>query len=404
MRFIKDMFRKENDQDKFARISLKALKARGWKNETEYDREKFEFKHCARDNELKVTYLVNTYREWLKAPPAQQQNIIEHFVDFIIEADTGQPIGDDALARLLPILRSRVDSLAAFSQLDGAAHCSRTIRPFCENMLLMLAIDLDHGIAHLTDSQMDELGVSFEDCLGAATTNLLDVGNHKFSEIEPGVFVSNCDDMYDASRILLHNIIGQLPVKGNPVAIPLSRSCVLLTGSEDKHGLARITEIALETLPDEDRAISAAPIELVEGQWRPFSVTTDHFPQINRLLNYQRLWNYSSDKDSLQERIGEDIYVASFCTIENANQSDSFATWAYGVPTIIPKVNAIIVETDDQHSRITRKFEDVNLVCGPLDLFDETEFPVRYRLPDIISADQLTRLQNQFPEYEFFES
>ena len=404
MRFFKDMFRSESSQDKFARISLHSLKANGWARQVEYDSEKFEFRYPNQDGELAVTYLGNPYREWLTATDTEKDRVIQNFVCFIFEADSDLPIDDDALTHLLPILRSRADSLTDLGQPGDTFNYAHTTRHFCDNMLLMLAIDLEHGIAHLTDSKMNELGVSFEECLGVATTNLLDRGNHKFRELEMGVFASNCEDMYDASRILLHDIILRLPINGNPVAILLSRSCLLITGSEYKHGLARIAEIALENLPDEDRAIAAAPIELFDGKWRSFSVTIDHPPQLQRLLNYQQLWNYSSTKELLQELVGQDIYVASFCTIEDGGQSDSFATWAFSIPTLIPKVNAIVIEINDSGSRITKKFDDVNAVCGPFDLFEETEFPPRYRLPDIISIDQLAALQNQYPEYKFFES
>lgn len=400
MRFFKDMFRSESSQDKFARISLQALKASGWTRQVEYDSGNFEFRHPNQDGELAVTYLGNTYREWLAAPDAEKDRVIQNFVSFIFEADSDLPIDDDALTRLLPILRSRADSLTDFGQPGDTFNYSRTTRPFCDNMLLMLVIDLEHGLAHLTDEQLDELGISFDDALGVAITNLHDMGNHIFDELEEGVFISHCGDTYDASRILLHDVIKQLPLKGNPVAIIVDRSCILITGSEHQHGFARIAEIALESLPEESRAISAAPIEMIFDQWHPFSCTyKDRFP-LQRLLNYQQLWNYSSTQDLLQKRIGDDIYIASFCMIEGEGASDSFASWAHDVRTVIPKVNAIVIEGNEQFPSITRKFDDVSYVCGPFELFEGTEFPPRYRLPDLIRSDQWMRLQDQFPDYK----
>jgi len=273
----------ERDEDRFARLVVEALHAASPENRVSYDPEAFELRHVDDASAGQRTFLHNTFAEYRRLAVNEQDAHIAHFVRFIGESRNSQPTGEAALDMLLPVVRSRADVLAVCAQQEGGFAYARSSRPFCETMLVVLALDSEHAIRLVTDRDLDELGLTFDDALGIAIGHLDEKGAHSFGQLAEGTFVTTCGDYYDASRVLIPEMFGQLPVKGNHVAIVQARSAVLVTGSEDMDGLAMIAGFALDDLSDNERAVALNPIELADGQWRPFAIAPDH-PQCDRPL------------------------------------------------------------------------------------------------------------------------
>lgn len=392
----------ERDEDRFARRLVEALHAASRDIRVIYDPQAFELRHVDEASAGQRTFLHNSYAEYRRLAVEEQAAHIAGLVRFICEARMPQPTGEAALDMLLPVLRSRADVLAVCAQHEGGFAYARASRPFCETMLIMLALDSEHAIRLVTDADLDELGLTFDDALGIAIGHLDEKGAHSFGQLAEGTFVSTCGDYHDASRVLIPEMFRQLPVNGNPVAIVQARSAVLVTGSQDMDGLAMIAGFALEDLADNERAVALNPIELVDGQWRPFAIAPHHPQALKNLMPNQQVWAYNATQETVQQLLGEDIYVASALLVEQDGKAATAATWATGVPTACPLVGGILIEEDGTFPKLCRSLEHVLKVCGPFEEVTAFPHPRRWMLPGRMTAAQRAELTDNYPEHEFF--
>ncbi len=329
--------------------------------------------------------------------------MLRQFAAFIADSQLPAAQGDAALDALMPVLRARADMIANGRALDQW-HYNRASRPFCDTMLLLLAIDSPHAIRILTDEQLAELNISFDDALAVAITHLNEYGEHNFGQLGDGTFVSNCGDTYDASRLLVPGLIEELPVKGNPVALVEARSALLVTGSDDVEGLEMIARYAIEDFPNNERAISMTPIELVDGVWRVFAVRDDHPQALRNLVQYQRTWGYDVTREHLQKELGDDVFVASAMMVEqnDTGRLATIASWAAGVVTACPVVDAVRIQAEGDFPEITRSFADVMTVCGPFPIIEAMPYPPRYLMPGTMEAARRRELTDGFADYDLF--
>lgn len=406
MRFLRRLFGKseppERDEDRFARHLVDALAAAHPEIRVTYDPDRFELLHVDAAASGQRMFLANGFVEYQRLDPPEQGVHIDNLIRFIAESRSPAPTGEAALDLLLPVVRARADLLAVTSLQQGDFAYARASRPFCETMLVMLAIDTPAAIRLVTDADLDELGLTFDDALGIAVGHLDERGSHSFGRLAEATFVTTCGDHYDASRVLIPEFFAQLPVNGNPVAIVQARSAVLVTGSEDIEGLAMIASFALEDFDQNERAVALSPIELVDGQWRPFA-TTSHHPQVLRnLMPNQIAWAYNATQAAVQELLGEDIFVATALLVNQDGRTATAATWAAGVPTACPLVDALLIEADGDFPQMCRSLDDVLKVCGPFAEVIAFPHPPRWMLPGRMTPAQRADLTANYPEHIFF--
>lgn len=405
MSFLRRLFGKREkaavrDEDRFAQRVMVALKKRDTAINVEYNPDKFELIHvddCAKGQR---TFLHNSFAEYRRLPLDDKEVHLNRVIAFIIESRKPMAQGDAALDKLLPVLRPRADTLAIVSAAPEFSY-SRSSRPFCDSMLLMLALDSEASIALVNDEKLDELGISFDDALGIAVAQLDEKGAHTYAQLEAGIFVSASGDSYDSSRMLLPEMFLKLPLKGNPVAIVQSRSSVLVTGSEDVIGLEKIAGIALAEISETERAVSLTPVELYNGVWRVFDILPHHPLALRNLLPNQLCWSFGATKAALQEKLGDDIFVANAMLVEKDGAAVTLAVWGVDVVTACPDVDALAIQEDGEFPQIIRKLEDVMQVCGQFSIIDAMPYPKRYYLPARMTSAQRAELTQAFPEFEF---
>ncbi len=406
MRFLRRLFGKseppERDEDRFARRLVDALAAAHPEIHVAYDPERFELLHVDEAASGQRMFLANGFAEYQRLDPPEQGVHIDNLVRFIAESRSPAPTGEAALDLLMPVVRARADLLAVTSQQQGDFAYARASRPFCETMLVMLAVDTPAAIRLVTDADLDELGLTFDDALGIAVGHLDERGSHSFGRLAEATFVTTCGDYYDASRVLIPELFAQVPVRGNPVAIVQARSAVLVTGSEDIEGLAMIAGFALEDFDQNERAVALNPIELVDGQWRPFA-TRSHHPQVLRnLMPNQIAWSYNATQAVVQELLGDDIFVATALLVNQDGRTATAASWAAGVPTACPLVDALLIEADGDFPQMCRSLDDVLKVCGPFAEVTAFSHPPRWMLPSRMTPEQRAELTANYPEHIFF--
>ena len=183
------------------------------------------------------------------------------------------------------------------------------------------------------------------------------------------------------------------------------KNVLIVTGSEDVDGLAKMAELA-EAATSDTRFMTAIPVRLQWDQWVPFRLPEGHSLQSRfEFLRYQSITrDYDEQKtllDQLHERNDEDVFVASYTATQNqeTGKVSSYSVWSKDVLTILPEVDCVhffddSMSGDDKIAAIASWGRVVEIVgglmrkqemCPPRYLVDE--FPSREQLAELVRSD-----------------
>ena len=234
---------------------------------------------------------------------------------------------------------------------------------------------------------------------------MLEVARHNlvqtqfaFAGIGESVYASMTGDNYDASRLLLLDLIRKLEVQGDHIAMVPHRDSLLITGSDDLAGLGMMAKFAEDAF-EHPRFISCTALRLENDEWVSWMPPSDHphFAKF-RLLEVKSLYNdYAEQKkllDALHEKEGTDVFVATYSAAEDDGGTVfSYATWLDGVDTLLPKTNKLLF-VPGQDVVAAADWDKVQEVVG--DLMEETDlYPARYRVRGFPTAEQLAAIGNE---------
>ena len=217
----------------------------------------------------------------------------------------------------------------------------------------------------------------------------------------PGVYLSPWQDNHDCSRLILHDLIWQLKVKGKHVAMTPNRDTLIVTGSNDETGLAAMAKIAQAAL-DQPRLMSTIAFVLNDSTWTPFLPPANH-PQhltfkILQLQTYIR--DYDEQKELLVKQLkksGEDVFVASFKAMQEPQAGPAFSmcVWSQGVNTLLPRADRVVFMTVDGKKNAktvgTVEWSRVQEVVGQL-MKPYAEYPERYCVTEFPNENQFKEM------------
>ncbi len=266
-------------------------------------------------------------------------------------------------------------------------------QPIGEHVLASLAYEGPESVQSIKQENLEQWGVTVYEALEAAKENLDEttlsvakIGDHLFS------FVS--EDSYDAVRLLLVDRIKEFDLTGVPVAMIPNRDSILITGSADAVGLARMAELATKAL-EQPYSLSAVLLILDDGEWADWMPPADHpsYAQFRELEMNFLGFAYAEQEQLLYAALfrgGTDIFVPSFSL---ATRSDgrkvSFCWWREGVDALLPVTQEVAfmqkgLEKTPAFGDWTRVME----VAGELmELTDH--YPRRYRVREFPSSAML---------------
>ena len=131
-----------------------------------------------------------------------------------------------------------------------------------------LVYDLPEAMIMLQHDQLDSWGVTYYQALETALGNLAET-EAAFRSIDDEVYVSATEDNYDASRMVVTELFGELQTNGSPVVMVPNRDCLLVTGNENVEGLQLMASLAKETLK-QPRPMSGVTFCLDGDDWTPW--------------------------------------------------------------------------------------------------------------------------------------
>ena len=286
----------------------------------------------------------NLYAEWSKLPADERDAALQHVIRAFAHPEDEKPeTFDEVRDRLLPAVRASLyfespDLIVTDKAVPALPH---------------VAIGQSTGIGIVIDSPDAMRVVSSDDLkrwnvtLGAVQK--LALANLRkrvptFQELEPGVWAAQSGDSYDSSRLVLLDEIRALDLAGGAVALVPTRDLLLLAGAKDAPALLAMARRA-EAADNDPRPIHTIALCLHGDRWT--ECIPDVTPQVRQRYHElaQRGWAsiYDEQKDPLQKKLGEDVFVASYSLAQQkaTGELTSFAVWSRTVPTLLPHAEMI---------------------------------------------------------------
>jgi hypothetical protein len=246
---------------------------------------------------------------------------------------------------LLPNIDCR--SVYEVERLQSKPGKDRPYLPLGEYLGAGLAYDLPEFKTILNHDGLKEAGVGFDDAFRAACDNLRAKSQQGFVSCAPGVWWSPWRDNYDASRLLLPDLIRRHPVRGTHLAMVPNRDLLLVTGSEDEAGMGVMASLAEEAL-GQPWALSGLTFLLDGDSWHPVGTPEGHSHHRQfQLLRYQAFAHeYSEQRQPLKDFYlakGEDVFVGNYFAAEepNSGQLYSYAMLTVGLDTLLPLTDRV---------------------------------------------------------------
>src|SRR5262249_15656333 len=206
--------------------------------------------------------LANLYQEYCQAPRAQRQQVLDRFIRGCLRT-TGFELPEDfgdVHPDLLPVVRSRfyLESVALQSRARGGEGVAVPQQPIGDHLALSLVYDLPQAMRSIIQEDLDRWQVTLYEAIQAARQNLDQMGHVSFASLQgeggEGVYISATDDNYDASRLVMLDLVRKMPVRGDYIAMVPNRDTLVISGSEDAAGLQVMCKLAEESF-DKPRPI-----------------------------------------------------------------------------------------------------------------------------------------------------
>jgi hypothetical protein len=359
-----------------------------------YDAEKF---RLCRENGNGEINLSNLYKKHCKLGKAERkadlQRVASAFTCYSLELPQTY---EDAKPHLrLNILRR---ATIEFLKLDGSKLTDLPLKPLGSHLYESLVIETENALIPVPIDLLNHWGITASEATKAARDRLEEI-TAAFAELEDGVCCANSGDGFDSSRILLvkrwHDGVG------DPIATVPNRDSLFLAGSEDKNALRALFGLTEKATEEDSRPLSPLPLRLVDGEWK------DWTPPKNHVLRRQYdelelpfLGQLYSEQKELLDILLEDqaIFVADFSTlkIKGLGIYDSFCGWRQNVDSLLPKTQLILFEVDGTVVA-SGEWDFVADIVGDLMVADESYYPVRYRVKNFPSQEQLAAIGKNSP-------
>jgi len=387
---------------RFAQKMIRGLRASGLRGPVKYNPDG---NRLLLDGDAdRVMYLDNAYSEFCAAPLRRRRQVFQNYLRAFTQTPPTPP--DDyaeAKPNILPRIRDRFyyEEIRLRFRVDGANLLEIPTRPIAGQLAVELVYDFPDSVGTITQAQLDKWGVTFDEAMAVARDNMWRISNQPFGQPAPGFHVSPWHDNHDASRLLLHDLVWQLKVNGDHVAIAPTRDVLLVTGSNDVVGLRRMLSMAEAAFQD-TRANLAGAVRLRGSTWEPLDLPPEHPVYLGQKNFDAQIWAvaYERQKGLLEAqhaKSGQDVFVASVILTEEADTGRylSMATWTKGVETLLPRVDRIFfVDMDEPESqRDVRSVawddavRDFRSLMTPMGLY-----PERWRVREFPTPEQLRAL------------
>jgi hypothetical protein len=407
--WLSSLFGGPPSRDQFAKLVMAEIARHDSSAKLQYDAAQF----LIDQNGEGFINLSNLYQEYCHVPRGERAAMLQRFVRGCVGA-TGFDLPaefDDVHPDLLPVVRSRfyLEAVELQSRARGGKDFQPPQQLIGDHLALSLVFDMPQAMRSIIQDDLDRWGVSFYEAVEAARRNLEQMGNVAFASLQGhgagGIYFSANGDNYDASRLLMLDLIRKFDVRGDHVAMVPNRDSLIITGSDDEAGLAVMIKAAEDSF-DKPRPISTIALRLAGDEWETWQPDrgSPHFAKFHELKVRTVGMEYNDQKellDKIHESTGEDVFVASFSAVQqkDSGRVTSYGVWAEGVPTLLPETDDLVLmrgnpQTDDIHVAASGSWQRVREIAGDL-LQPLGIYPERYRVTEFPTEQQLAAIGKQ---------
>ncbi|SKC69770.1 DUF1444 family protein [Paraburkholderia hospita] len=395
-----DRFRKPPTQEQYAEHFIAMLRSLGDTRQWEYaEQMKCPVLPSAGSNApSNVINLQNMYPEYLGAQIDERHEVLKRQASGMMQHYVPEDFAQ-ARGRLRPVIRSSTERGVAYLQVavaDGKRNIA--FRPLCENLEIGLAYDGEFNIMRLTDAKLAEWNVTFDDAYDIAVDNLRAESAKPFLALKDGVFASQFGDHYDASRLLLTDLLHRQPISGAPVVMVPNRTVLLLTGDRNEAGLQLMLNIAMEERA-KPRPLPALMLRWSGEHWERYEP-----PGLQAKLRELRLQELAADyrdQDALlaerHKRNGLDVFVGQHMVVQSQTGAlRSACAWTEGVDrSLLPKTDVVVLFRPSTNKGAFVPLDELLQVCGHL-MTQTDHLPARYEARGFPTDEIFQQLNSRF--------
>lgn len=394
-------------QDQFAKIVMRAFREAGDAREFVYEADQFRLVVPGEDDEsnsdsspsAEVLNLHNFYAEHCSLSRAQRKEHLKQVVRGVLQSKIEMP---DEFAHAAPDLRPRIWPRAMFAKLElqqrieGGNEVDVPRYLIGNHLSLGLVYDLPHSMRSISGDDLREWDVSWYEAMEAAKESLAET-EFSIAKIGDHLYASASGDNYDASRLILIDLIRQMEVQGDHVAMVPNRDTLLVTGADDEVGLGIMADLAQKSLED-PRPLGATPLRLHDNEWVDWMPAEGHpwrekFRELERRYLYLEYADQKESLDQLYAKENVDMFVATSTAvrIQDTEEIFTYCVWPEGVEAMLPICDRVILGADGQPGRMA-DWNKVQAVVGELMVEDETLYPPRFRVSSFPTPAQLEEI------------
>lgn len=398
---IFDRFRKPSQQQ-FAALFIATLRSLGDTRPWEYAESMngLVLPRAAPGAPSNVINLHNMYQEYVAVQRKQRDDVLKRqatgMMQHYLPADFAE-----ASPRLRPVIRSTTERGIAYLQLGAdAARRDIAFRPLCESMEIGIAYDGEFNILRLTEAKLAEWSVTFDEAYDVAIDNLRRQSTKPFMRLKDGVFASQFGDYYDASRLLLTDLLYRQPISGAPVVMAPNRTVLLLTGDRNEAGLRLMLEIA-----GQERA-KPRPLPSLMLRWDGQSWQQFEPAGLESRLRELRVQELAADyQDQLahlnenHKRDGVDIFVAQYKVFRRpTDELHTVCAWTEGIHSLLPITDAVVLHRPSTGQSAFVPWSELMRACGHL-MTPTRDLPVRYEVHGFPDENVFQSLSSRFDKF-----
>lgn len=364
---FKKLFDRTPTQQQFAPMAVAALR-KAWPAETfALDLPKFQIQHAGGS----MIYLHNVYLDYCRAEPSQRATQLDRFARGVVAPGPEGVDYDTAKGQLLPVLRnlSGIDLIRIEQGDDKPLSAVMDFKHLSDELGIAVAIDSELAITQIGGDVLKQWGMSFDELLHVAIDNLRHKAAPAFTEVGPGLFVSQYGDYYDAPRILVPEILWQLPLGSHPVVMVPNRTCLFVCGSENLAALDDMVARARPMLLDESRPLSSEMFSLQDAQltaWCPPGGPGLNLRRLQREILASGYAEQQSALVALHETTLKDVFVGAHKLVQRGEDGQllSYAVLTDGVHTLLPHADVLCLLIGQDMEQLTVLMSDFLEIAG----------------------------------------
>lgn len=331
-------------RDEFAKLMIEALQHAGVHYPITYLPDDFRLTING-PYSLEIVNLRDAYDEYCAAPVDQRNELLcKHASE-----SEGPEDPPDSWARARPYLLARVRSRASMDRrrLEDQT-VGRTRKPverlIADHLAMELVCCSPTGHTVLEEKDLQRWGVTQDLAMNVALDNLHERTRPAFTAVLPGLHVLEGKDSFDATCVLLPELMAGLQLKGDPVAILPNPGILMVTGAADDDGLETMAKMAND-YDGGEHFISTIPIRWDGQAWHTYLLKPDHthYGLFHECHLKTRLWEYSRQR-KLLVKIHPGAYLSFLMSSDEEHVSDIylFCDWEIASPCILPRAEKIL--------------------------------------------------------------